>query len=174
MLNLNTPFRTIQGLLAIIALGLNGYVTSWYRAHTHPSTVPNESPFLLFCAAWTLLLLPYLLFNPPLSQTRSTNPKPPSRFFNKHLLLTLDLLTALLWFSGFVALAVFKSRLILCLGHVCQVMIGAVAVGVLAWLSFCASSVLAGLHVWRTRRGGEGGQVHGGWVGKGNKATVQV
>ena len=25
MLNLNTPLRTIQGLLAIIALGLNGY-----------------------------------------------------------------------------------------------------------------------------------------------------
>ena len=119
---------------------------------------------------------PDLLFNPPLSQTRSTNPRPPSRFFNKHLLLTVDLLTALLWFSGFVALAVFKSRLILCLGHVCGVMIGAIAVGVLAWLSFCVTGVLAGVHVWRTRGGGgEGERVHGGWVGRGgSKPTVQV
>lgn len=49
-------------------------------------------------------------------------------------------------------------------------MIGAIAVGVLAWLSFLVTGVLAGLHVWRTRRGEEGvgmGEMHGGWVGRG-------
>ena len=48
--------------------------------------------------------------------------------------------------------------------------------GVLAWLSFCVTGVLAGVHVWRTRGGGgEGGRVHGGWVGRrGSKPTVQV
>ena len=42
--------------------------------------------------------------------------------------------------------------------------------GVLAWLSFLVTGVLAGLHVWRTRRGEEGvgmGEMHGGWVGRG-------
>ena len=63
-------------------------------------------------------------------------------------------------------------------------MIGAIAVGVLSWLAFCATSVLAALHVWRTRRGGAegsgvGGKVHGGWVGmgkgmKGDGATGKV
>ena len=37
MLNLNTPLRTIQGLLAIIALGLNGY------GKPHPRS-PQRAP----------------------------------------------------------------------------------------------------------------------------------
>lgn len=59
-------------------------------------------------------------------------------------------------------------------------MIGAIIVAVMACGSFVATSVCAGLRVWRTRGGGVGGEMgmkqHGGWVGrgKGNKTTVTV
>ena len=61
-------------------------------------------------------------------------------------------------------------------------MIGAIAVGVLSWLAFVATTVLASLHVLRTRGSGDvGGSVgmkqHGEWVGgrgKGDKKTTTV
>lgn len=77
-----------------------------------------------------------------------------------------------LWFAGFIALSTFKHSLILCGGHVCSTMAGAVVVGALAWLVFLATTVLAALHVVRTR-GGKGEQNHEGWVG-GQQTAAQA
>ncbi|CAD6581550.1 MAG: hypothetical protein ASARMPRED_000644 [Alectoria sarmentosa] len=159
MFNFNLPLRSVQLILAIIALGLNGYVTSWYLHHTHPSTTPSSPPYLVFVAIFTLLTLPYLFSNPVLAGSN----KPNGRFFNKWVILALDSLTCLLWFAGYVALAVFHQGLILC--GPCDVMVGGVIVGALAWATFLASTVLASLHIMRTRRASSQ-QTHAGWVGK--------
>ena len=53
-------------------------------------------------------------------------------------------------------------------------MAGAIAVGVLSWMAFVATTVLASLHVVRTRGGDGVGKRHSGWVGSGNAATAQV
>ena len=144
-------------------------VTSWYIQHTRSRSTPNEPPFLIFVGCWTLLVLPYLFFNPSLSQTHHN--KPSGRFFNKWAVLALDTVTCLFWFAGFVALAVYRHSLIICLGHTCSAMYGAIVVGVLAWIAFMATTVLAALHVVRTRSGGSTGQTHGRWIGK---PTAQV
>ena len=79
----------------------------------------------------TLLALPYLFLNPALSVTH--HGRNSGRFFNKYAVLALDGALMIMWFAGFVDLAVFQHRLILCGGHVCQVMIGGSVVGAIAW-----------------------------------------
>lgn len=54
-------------------------------------------------------------------------------------------------------------------------MVGGVVVGALAWLAFLATTVLAVLHVVRTRGEKGSGQSHEGWVRGGEqRATAQV
>ncbi|KAM0801171.1 hypothetical protein BDR22DRAFT_962640 [Usnea florida] len=167
MFNFNLPLRTLQLILAIIALGLNSHVTSWYLHHTRPSTTPHAPPYLIVVAILTLLSLPYLFLNPVLAG--GTSSKPNGRFFNKWLILALDTLTCLLWFGGFVALAVFERTLILC--GPCDVMVAGVVVGALASATFLATAILASLHIMRTRRG-PNEQTHARWIGK--QESVQI
>jgi len=82
MINVNTPIRLVQAGLAVVALGLNSYVTSWYHAHTVNSNAPPSVLFMLSVGVLSLLVLPYLFFNPALSQTH--HGKSSGRFFNKH------------------------------------------------------------------------------------------
>ncbi|KAL6720182.1 hypothetical protein ACLMJK_002103 [Lecanora helva] len=167
MFNLNTPLRLFQAALALATLGLSGYITHWYLHHTSPAAVPISTIYLLTVSSLTLLLTPYLLLNPALSLRHHNNPTPPGRFFNKHLILTLDTLLALLWFAGFVALAVFEHGLHICAGHVCDVMIGGVVCGALGMGSFFVTAGLAGAHVLRTRGGDmEVRGNHERWVGQ--------
>ncbi|KAL2041677.1 hypothetical protein N7G274_005461 [Stereocaulon virgatum] len=165
MFNLNTPLRIIQAIFAIVTIGLNAYVTHWYTTHTTTHSTPPSPPLLLFTATLTLLTVPYLLLNPALSLTHHN--KPPGRFFNKYAVLALDALICLLWFAAWIALAVYRHSLLICLGHTCRVMYGSVVVGILAWLAFLATTTLAALHVLRTRGGSATPtQRHGMWVGK--------
>lgn len=168
MINLNKPLRALQASVAITTLGLNGHVSHWYFTHTHPSICPNAPLFLIFVASFTILALPYLFFNPPLSIThanRESNPK----FFNKWAVLALDSITCIFWFAGWLDMAVFRGHLILCGGHVCAFMSWGAAIGAVAWLTFLGTTVLASLHVIRTRGAGTSGmsqpQSHDAWVG---------
>ena len=150
MINLNTPLRALQASVAIVTLALNGsgrsslieislhsltrshIVTHWYFTHTHPSICPNAPLFLVFVASFTILALPYLFFNPPLSIThanRESNPK----YFNKWAVLALDTIICILWLAGWIDMAVFRGHLILCGGHVCGFMSWGAAIGAVAW-----------------------------------------
>jgi len=173
MINLNTPLRAVQGVLAVITLGLNGYVTSWYHAHTVNSNAPASVLFTLAVGIITILALPYLFLNPALSVTH--HGKNSGRYFNKYAVLALDAFLMIMWFAGFVDLAVFRHRLLLCGGHVCQVMAGGSAVGAITWITFLVTMILALLHVVRTRSGGETKVQmtnHSNWVGNKNDATA--
>ena len=107
-------------------------VTAWYHAHTVNSNAPASVLFTLTAAVLTLLALPYLFFNPALSVTH--HGKNSGRYFNKYAVLTIDSILMMLWFAAFIDLAVFQHRLLLCGGHVCQVMAGGSAVGAISWL----------------------------------------
>ena len=150
-------------------------MVKWYITHTNLHTPPDEAPFLIFAASWTLLLLPYFYLNPALSRTHAG--KPASRFFNKYVLFALDLITSALWLGGFIALAVFKNKLVICGGHVCTMMIAAVIVGAITWVTFLATTILAFTHIIRTRSGvatvGATKETHQEWVGN-TKTTVQA
>ncbi|KAG8526244.1 uncharacterized protein KY384_000237 [Bacidia gigantensis] len=131
MLNLNFPLRALQAALAIATLGFNGFVTKWYLEHTKPSICPQAPVLLLVVGALTLLSLPYLTFNAPLQITHA-NRKSNPRFFNKWIVLALDAVLCILWFASTIRLAVFRSKLVLCGGHVCGYMGWGTALGTVA------------------------------------------
>ncbi len=71
---------------------------------------PSQNNFLIFTSLWTLLALIYLTLSPWLFP----------RAAHKFAILAIEALTMLFWFAGFIALAVFLSRLLTCGGNACR------------------------------------------------------
>ncbi|KAI4167142.1 MAG: hypothetical protein LQ343_007446 [Gyalolechia ehrenbergii] len=130
--------RALQLLFAIILLGINAYLVS----NTYYSS-PSQINFMLFNSIWTLFpALPYLALGPrflPLSAN------------NKIIHLAIDALTALFWFAGFIALAVWYNDRDYCLGTVCGTIVASCVFGAFEWLLFTATTILSALDFWRTR-----------------------
>ncbi|KAL8952708.1 MAG: hypothetical protein Q9222_001407 [Ikaeria aurantiellina] len=135
--------RGLQLLCAIISLGLNAYLVD---AFSNPySSSPSRVNFMLFNSIWTLFpALPYLALAP-----RFLSASSPANLKIVHL--AVDALTALFWFAGFIALAVWYNDLDYCFGRVCAVIVASCVFGAFEWLLFTATAVLSGLDFWRTR-----------------------
>lgn len=80
---------------------------------------------MVFVPVWTLLVLPYLALAPSFFE----------RFANKFAILALDAVTMLFWFSGFIALAVYRNDdLEFCHGvRVCNTITAAAVFGAFEW-----------------------------------------
>jgi len=135
------PLRIAQAILAIIVLGLTGYVANWWSNYWHALS-PSQINFLLFCAVWSVLVLLYLIIVP----WRFSN----TVAHHKFAILAAEAVTMLFWFAGFIALAVFLSDRV-CFGHVCSAAKAAAVFGAFEWLLFAATTAMAILHVFRTR-----------------------
>ncbi|KAL8712808.1 MAG: hypothetical protein Q9220_003016 [cf. Caloplaca sp. 1 TL-2023] len=135
--------RGFQLLFAIISLGLNAYLVDTF---TGPfSNSPSRVNFMLFNSIWTLIpALPFLALAP-----RFLSASSPANM--KVVYLAVDALTALFWFAGFIALAVWYNDLDYCFGRVCGVIVASCVFGAFEWLLFTATAVLSGLDFWRTR-----------------------
>ncbi|KFY52847.1 hypothetical protein V496_08133 [Pseudogymnoascus sp. VKM F-4515 (FW-2607)] len=132
------PVRVIQAVLAVIILGLLADVTTnWYTA--------SEVNFLIFASVWTLLAVAYLVIAPLTFATAA----------HKYGILVAEALTMLFWFAGFIALADLLGA-VGCTsrrGKACGESIAATVFGAFEWLLFLGTTILAALHVWRTRGG---------------------
>ena len=89
--------------------------------------------FALFTSCWTLCFVLYLLLT---SDSASTRKKwPIGRFFSHELAFAFDFLSAVFWFSGFIALALY-SQTLHC-GYIgksaCGTTITSIVVGLCAW-----------------------------------------
>ncbi|CAF9933498.1 MAG: hypothetical protein HETSPECPRED_008666 [Heterodermia speciosa] len=133
--------RAAQFVFAIISLGLNGHAVHWYNTSSLSSSSPPRINFLLFTSIWTLLSLLYLTLTPRFLPSAA----------HKYAILALDAVTMIFWFAGWVALAVFKENLTLCWGAICHVVTAAIVFGAFEWILFLVTTVLAALHVWRTK-----------------------
>jgi uncharacterized membrane protein (DUF485 family) len=141
MVDFLLPLRGVQFLFTIICLGLSGYAADWWDDLPFTDT-PSEISFMVFVSVWTLLVLPYLALAPTMF----------SRFANKYAILALDALTMLFWFAGFIALAVYRDDFPRCSGtRACDTLTAAIVFGAFEWLLFTATTVLAALHVLKTR-----------------------
>lgn len=138
-INFSLPLRIVQAVLAIIVLGLTGYVAHWWGGYWHASS-PSEINFLVFSAIWTILALLYLGLSPMFFPNAA----------HKFGILAVEALTMLFWFAGFIALAVFLSDRV-CFGHVCNAAKAATVFAAFEWVAFAVTTVLATLHVLRTR-----------------------
>ncbi|KAF2085823.1 hypothetical protein K490DRAFT_45903 [Saccharata proteae CBS 121410] len=137
--NFALPLRLLQLIFAIIVLGLASFVSHWWTDHWY-SHSPDEVNFIVFCAAWTLLVLVYLIVAPWRFPT----------FAHKFGILAAEVVTMIFWFAGFIALAVWLNDRI-CFGSVCASAKAATVFAAFSWLAFAATCMLASLHVWRTR-----------------------
>jgi len=136
------PIRLTQAVFAIITLGLAGYVIHWYTAVKEvPEPSPSQFNILIFNALFTFLSCLYLTISPVYYPEIS----------HKYIVLGLDGVIALFWFASFIAMGVFLGGLESCIGDVCGSAKAAVVLGAFEWVLFMATSILAGMHVWRTR-----------------------
>jgi len=141
-INYALPLRIVQGVFAVVVLGLTAYVANWWSDHWHQFS-PSEINFLIFASVWTLLALTYLIIAPARFPTAA----------HKFGILAAEAVTMLFWFGGFIALAAFLSDRI-CFGSVCKAAKAGTVFAAFEWLFFAASTLMAALHCWRTRNTG--------------------
>ncbi|KAF2033507.1 hypothetical protein EK21DRAFT_58428 [Setomelanomma holmii] len=153
------PVRGVQAVLAITVLGLMAYVSSWWLSHWRESS-PSEVNFLIFAPSWTVLALVPLIAMPwRFSHLLSSS-------LAKWGLLTLEGLTMLFWFGGFVALAVFLSDRI-CFGTVCDVARASTAISAFNWVAWAITFVVSVVKMFKGGDMGFGRRKGGVDVGAG-------
>ncbi|MCJ1388845.1 hypothetical protein MMC18_001695 [Xylographa bjoerkii] len=132
------PLRGVAVLFTIIELGLTAYGVSVYNGcyildgFEYCQTF-GAINFLLFASLWSLLVLAYLLATLRFG-----------RFSHPIASFVLLLVTALFWFAGFIAVAVFTGGG--CGGdRACQTLAAAAAFGAFLWIIFLVDAVFAGM-----------------------------
>ncbi|KAI4203889.1 MAG: hypothetical protein LQ350_001511 [Teloschistes chrysophthalmus] len=111
-------FRGLQLLLAIILLCFTVYIVD----HTFS---PSQAIFLLFTSVWTIFpALTYLALAPRFHSREG---------YSKSADPIIDIITALFWFAGFIALAVWYHRLDFCYGRACKIIVTTCVLGALEW-----------------------------------------
>jgi len=139
------PIRIIQGILAIIILGLMAYVVdSWPYSGYFWSWSQDTPNFLLFVSVWTLLALIYLV----LASYRFAD-HPAGHKFG---VLAVETLTTIFWFAGFIAFASLLGDIRPVRGwSIRDAGIAADVFAAFEWLLFSATLIFSALHCWRTK-----------------------
>jgi len=139
--NFTLPLRVAQALLAILVLGLTAYVVSNWNG-PYGAGSPTEANFLLFVSVWTILAVAYLIVAPARFPTAA----------HKFGILAAEAITMIFWFAGFIAFAVLLTDWGCRRGSPCRASQAAVVFGAFEWLLFAATTIMASVHVWRTRK----------------------
>ena len=96
--------------------------------------------FVLFTSCWTFAFVLYLMLTSASAHTRTD--KPIGKFFSKKIALTVDFLSAVFWFSGFIAFAVSTQGAGASCGFgpntSCGLIVTTVVVGICAWYEACS------------------------------------
>ncbi|KAI2604091.1 marvel domain-containing protein [Hypoxylon fragiforme] len=136
----------VAAVFSIIELGLTAYLASrysntWYGWYGYASS-PSRVNFMIFNSVWSLLALAYIGLT-PLYLTSA---------FHRLAALALNALTAVFWFAGAVALAVFVGGPYDCAADsYCGSAEAAVAFGFFLWAIFTFLAVLDALDSLRSR-----------------------
>ncbi|KAL2367156.1 hypothetical protein RJZ57_008504 [Blastomyces gilchristii] len=127
MQNIIVGLRGAQVVLAIIILGLTGWVVNRTRGNS------DETNFLLFDSIWTFIIaVPYLVLAPLYLQ----------KFAHKYALIAVEAVTLLFWFAGFIAVAAVLPPTSVCRhSSVCKGLQAATVFGAFELL-FVATTVL--------------------------------
>ncbi|ELR02734.1 hypothetical protein VC83_00829 [Pseudogymnoascus destructans] len=141
-----SPLRVLQLVTASAVLILSSYVAHWYDADTLTAS-PSQFNFLIFTGVWSLLGIFYL----------EVVPRRWPRGSHPYAAFALESLTTIFHLSGFIALAVFLSKLLFCRGSVCNAAradVGAASFGFVLWV---ISTVMVGVEIFKggfRRQGG--------------------
>ena len=98
--------------------------------------------FVIFASCWTLLFILYLFLTSATAYTRTD--RPIGRFFNRNIAFAVDFLSAIFWFAGFIALAIFcgsgpcEDEAV----GLCATVITSTLLGVCIWYDSCSPFIL--------------------------------
>ncbi|RPA99988.1 hypothetical protein L873DRAFT_1805761 [Choiromyces venosus 120613-1] len=125
MINPILLLRIIQGVLAIIVLGIAAYVVDLFGGAS------DSANFLVFDSIWTFIALGYVVATPMFFPN----------FHNRWAVLGVEAITMVFWFAGFVALAVDINHMKCIVGFVCPIPAAraAAAFGAFEWLAWATS-----------------------------------
>ncbi|OHF02424.1 hypothetical protein CORC01_02119 [Colletotrichum orchidophilum] len=133
------PLRIVQGVLALVILGLSAFVANWYNMDTMTSS-PSQINFLVFVPLWSFISIAYLELVPKFAP-RASHPWGAVAF---------ELLNVLFYFAGFIALAVFLSKLLFCRGTVCAAARADTVLAALEFSLWAGTSLLMIKDVFKT------------------------
>ncbi|KAJ6264138.1 hypothetical protein Dda_0280 [Drechslerella dactyloides] len=133
--------RIAQAILSIIVLGLDAYSITAFN-NTLRGSSPSSMNFVIFCCIWTWLSLVYILVVPRFLP----------RLHDKFIILGVEVLANIFWFSGFVAVAAYVGdHNISCPEAVCGSIKATIAFSCFEWLAWLASLVLVCLSIFKGR-----------------------
>ncbi|KAK6496350.1 hypothetical protein TWF481_002375 [Arthrobotrys musiformis] len=131
--------RIAAGVISIIVLGVDAYAISAFN-NTRGGSSPSSMNFVIFCVIWTWLSLAYILITPRFLP----------RLHDKWILLAVESLATLFWFSGFVAVAAYVGdHSITCPESVCGSIKATIVFACFEWLAWVASLVLVCLSIFK-------------------------
>ncbi|KFX96991.1 hypothetical protein V490_03042, partial [Pseudogymnoascus sp. VKM F-3557] len=132
------PLRILQFVTAAAVLVLSSYVAHWYDADTLTAS-PSQFNFLIFTGVWSLGSIFYL----------EVVPRKWPRGSHPYTSFALESLTTIFHLSGFIALAVFLSKLLFCRGSVCtaaRIDVAAASFGFVLWV---VSTVMVAIEIFK-------------------------
>ena len=124
---------------------------------------PSQVAFLLFASIFSLLSLIYLITAPIVLITGGSTAPGTRNRTHKLAILGLDVVNAVFWLAGWVALAKLIGGPSMCTTF-CAAIQASVAFAAFLWAAFSAAGLAEMWEVWRTRKGVDvkGAGVQGG------------
>ncbi|ORY70374.1 membrane-associating domain-containing protein [Pseudomassariella vexata] len=140
----------IAAVFAIVELGLTAYMASWFHSYYWDGDyTPSIVSFLVFNSVWSLLVLAYVGITPIYMAS----------VFRKLAALALNVITAIFWFAGAIALAVYVGTPSCYGSNRCQSSQAAVAFAFFLWVLFTFLAVLDALEALRSRGHNTGARI---------------
>jgi len=135
------PLRILQIVLSLVVLGTAGYVVNWYSSDTSDTSIasPNQINFLIFVPVWSFITIAYLEIT-PIYAKRASHP---------YAHFALEIVTTIFYFAGFIALAVFLSKLLYCRGSVCASARAAAIFSSLSCATWILTTILLGVEIFK-------------------------
>ncbi|KAI1314032.1 membrane-associating domain-containing protein [Xylaria venustula] len=131
----------VAAIFSIIELGLTAYWVSLYT-NAYGDYSPSSVSFLVFASVWSLLVLLYIGLT-PLYMTS---------IFHRLAALALNVITAIFWFAGAIAVAVGFGGPYDCRGNrACQSAEAAIAFAFFLWALFTFLAVVDAIESLRRR-----------------------
>ncbi|GAW16174.1 hypothetical protein EKO27_g5896 [Xylaria grammica] len=133
----------VAAIFAIVELGLTAYWASLFNSYFgFGGSSPSTINFMIFSSVWSILVLAYIGLT-PLYMTS---------VFHRLAALALNVLTAIFWFAGAIALAVGFGGPYDCRGDsTCSTGEAAIAFGFFLWALFTFLAVVDGIESLRRR-----------------------
>ncbi|KAL6864417.1 hypothetical protein J3F83DRAFT_715711 [Trichoderma novae-zelandiae] len=133
-------FRAVQGLMAAASIALAAYVVNWHHRGSHLSTPPSIL-FLLICPVFTISSILYITLTPRYAP-KSIHPTTS---------FCIEIVNCIVYFAGFIAMAVCLGDLASCDGSVCMAGRGAAVLAAAQFSLWMGSAIFAAKN---TVRGG--------------------